>query len=621
MPRHSRLAAAAPTPLVQTPSSYDRTRVRNFSIIAHIDHGKSTLADRLIQRSGALSDREMRAQILDSMELERERGITIKAQAVRLIYQAQDNQIYQLNFIDTPGHIDFSYEVSRSLAACEGSVLLVDASQGVEAQTLINAYKAVDQGHEILVALNKVDLPAAEPERVRREIEETIGLSAAQALLISAKSGQGVPELLEAIVRELPAPQGDPAARLRALVIDSWYDPFLGVMVLLRVIDGVLTPGMRITFMASKASYQVENIGVFTPKFSPQASLSAGEIGVMTAAIKRITDCRVGDTLGEEKKLPRVPLAGFREIQPVVFCALFSSESTRFHDLRQALEKLVLNDSSLSFEPTSSPALGQGFRCGFLGLLHMEITRERLEREFNLDLIATAPSVIYHLTLTDGSWSNLHNPLDMPEPQRIVDIREPWIRATMMMPAADLGRILALCEERRGLQVSLNTNQGRAQLVYDLPLNEVVFDFYDRLKSLSRGHASYDYELLEHRLGDLVQLRILINTTPADALTMIVHRSRAESRGRALCLKLKELIPRQLFKVALQAAVGGRIVARETVAALRKDVTAKCYGGDVTRKRKLLEKQKAGKKRMQQVGNIEVPKSAFIAALKTSDED
>jgi GTP-binding protein LepA len=598
----------------------DLSHIRNFAIIAHIDHGKSTLADRLIQLCGGLAEREMKEQVLDSMELERERGITIKAQTVRLTYQAADGETYQLNLIDTPGHVDFAYEVSRSLSACEGSLLLVDASQGVEAQTLANVYQAIDHDHEVVTVLNKIDLPAAEPERVKEQIEEVIGLDAAEAVPISAKTGQGVPEVLEALVKRLPPPQGDQNAPLKALLVDSWYDAYLGVITLVRVIDGHLEAGMKIRMMATGASHQVDRVGVFTPKMTKVAELGPGEIGFLTASIKSVADCQVGDTLTEERRPTAQPLPGFKPSVPVVFCGLFPADAADYEMLRESLAKLALNDASFEYEPETSVALGFGFRCGFLGLLHLEIIQERLEREFSLDLITTAPSVVYKVHLTDGAMKELHNPVDMPDPVKLKTIGEPWIKATILVPDDYLGAVLKLCEERRGEQLDLTYAGNRAMVVYRLPLNEVVFDFYDRLKSVSRGYASFDYQLEQYREGDLVKVSILVNGEPVDALAMIVHRGQAEPRGRALCQRLKDLIPRQLFKIAIQAAIGGKIVARETVGALRKDVTAKCYGGDVTRKRKLLEKQKAGKKRMRQFGNVEIPQSAFIAALRMSDD-
>ncbi|MEM7171124.1 MAG: translation elongation factor 4 [Pseudomonadota bacterium] len=598
----------------------EHSQIRNFAIIAHIDHGKSTLADRLIQLCGGLADREMKEQVLDSMELERERGITIKAQTVRLSYRADDGTDYQLNLIDTPGHVDFSYEVSRSLAACEGSLLLVDASQGVEAQTLANVYLAIDNDHEIIPVLNKVDLPAAEPERVKEQIEEVIGLDASDALTISAKTGVGVPEVLAALVERLPAPEGDEAGPLKALLVDSWYDSYLGVIILVRVIDGQLMPGQKIRMMGSGATHQVDKVGVFTPKMLHTKSLGPGEIGFITASIKSVADCSVGDTITEERRRAEEALPGFQPSVPVVFCGLFPTDAANYEDLRESLGKLALNDSSFLFEAESSAALGFGFRCGFLGLLHLEIVQERLEREFDLDLITTAPSVVYRLHMQKGQTIELHNPADMPDPVQIKSIDEPWIRATIMVPDDYLGAVLKLCEERRGEQLDLTYAGTRAMVIYRLPLNEVVFDFYDRLKSVTRGYASFDYQLEGYREGDLVKVAILVNGEAVDSLSIIVHRSQSESRGRMLCERLKSLIPRQLFKIAIQAAIGGKVIARETVSALRKDVTAKCYGGDVTRKRKLLEKQKAGKKRMRQVGNVEIPQSAFLAALKMGED-
>jgi GTP-binding protein LepA len=594
-------------------------RIRNFAIIAHIDHGKSTLADRLIEACGGLAAREMREQVLDSMEIERERGITIKAQTVRLVYPAKDGETYVLNLMDTPGHVDFSYEVSRSLAACEGSLLVVDASQGVEAQTLANVYQAIEAGHEIVPVLNKIDLPAAEPERVKEQIEEVIGLDASDALLISAKTGLNIDRVLEALVRRLPPPQGEAAAPLKALLVDSWYDPYLGVVTLVRVKDGVLEPGQKIRLMATGAVHTIERVGVFTPKGVTVETLGPGEVGFITAGIKTVADCRVGDTITEDRRPAAEPLPGFKPVQPVVFCSLFPTDAADFERLRDSLAKLRLNDASFEYEPETSVALGFGFRSGFLGLLHLEIVQERLTREFDLDLLATAPSVVYRVHLTSGAVRTLHNPADMPDPVRIDHIEEPWIKATILVPDAYLGPILTLCEERRGEQVDLTYAGSRAMLTYRLPLNEVVFDFYDRLKSVSRGYASFDYQLDDYREGDLVLMNILVNGEPVDALSVIVHRSEAERRGRALCERLKDLIPRQLFQVAIQAAIGGKIIARETVKALRKDVLAKCYGGDVTRKRKLLDKQKEGKKRMRQFGKVEIPQSAFIAALKMGD--
>ena len=598
----------------------DLAHIRNFAIIAHIDHGKSTLADRLIQICGGLADREMREQVLDSMDIERERGITIKAQTVRLNYTAKNGEHYQLNLMDTPGHVDFSYEVSRSLAACEGSLLVVDATQGVEAQTLANVYLAIDASHEVIPVLNKIDLPASEPERVIEQIEEVIGLDASDAVMISAKTGKGVPDVLEALVNRLPPPTGEAGAPLKALLVDSWYDAYLGVMILVRVKDGTLKRGMRIRMMAAGTVYQVDQVGVFSPKATPVSELTAGEIGYLTASIKTVADTNVGDTITEDKRPAEKPLAGFKPSIPVVFCGLFPTDANEFEDLREALQRLHLNDASFHYEAETSAALGFGFRCGFLGLLHLEIVQERLEREFDLDLITTAPSVIYRIHLTDGKLIELHNPADMPDPVRIDYIEEPWIKATILVPDAYLGGILQLCTERRGEQTDLTYVGGRAMVVYRLPLNEVVLDFYDRLKSVSQGYASFDYEMAGYLQAELVKVSILVNAELVDALSFIVHRSHAEARGRTICKKLKELIPRQLFKIAVQASIGGSVIARETVSAMRKDVTAKCYGGDVTRKRKLLEKQKAGKKRMRQFGSVEIPQSAFLAALRTGED-
>ncbi len=598
----------------------DARHIRNFAIIAHIDHGKSTLADRLIERCGALTAREMKEQVLDSMELERERGITIKAQTVRLNYDAKDGEAYQLNLMDTPGHVDFGYEVSRSLAACEGSLLVVDASQGVEAQTLANAYLAIDASHEVVPVLNKIDLPAAEPARVKEQIEEVIGLDAADAVKISAKTGRGIDDVLEAIVTRLPPPRvGDPDAPLKALLVDSWYDSYLGVITLVRIVDGTARIGQKIKMMATGTTYNVDRVGVFAPARRDVAELGPGEIGYVTASIKAVADCQVGDTITDERKPAAAALPGFKPSVPVVFCSLFPADAAEYEDLRESLAKLRLNDASFHFEPESSAALGFGFRCGFLGLLHMEIVQERLTREFDLDLIATAPSVVYKIHLIGGTAIDLHNPSDFPDVVKIKSIEEPWIKASIIVPDEFLGAILQLRTERRGEQVELTYVGSRAMAIYRLPLNEVVFDFYDRLKSVSRGYASFDYELAEYRPGDLVKVSILVNGESVDALSMIVHRSQAEPRGRVMCQRLKELVPRQLFKVALQASIGAKVIARETVSALRKDVTAKCYGGDVTRKRKLLDKQKAGKKRMRQYGNVEIPQSAFIAALKMGD--
>mgnify|MGYP001134544794 CR=1 FL=1 len=593
--------------------------IRNFSIVAHIDHGKSTLADRLIQMTGGLEAREMKEQVLDSMEIERERGITIKAQTVRLNYRARNGEDYVLNLIDTPGHVDFAYEVNRSLAAVEGSLLVVDATQGVEAQTLANVYHAMEVDHEIVPVINKVDLPAADVDRVKQQIEDVIGLDASDALEISAKTGLGIDTVLEAIVHRLPAPKGDPAAPLKALLVDSWYDTYLGVVVLIRVVDGTIKKGQKIRMMATKAAYELDRVGVFTPKLVDVGELGPGEIGFFTAAITQVADTNVGDTITDDRRPTATALPGFRPAQPVVFCGLFPVDASDFEELREAMGKLRLNDASFSFEMETSAALGFGFRCGFLGLLHLEIIQERLSREFNLDLIATAPSVVYEIELTSGETIQLHNPADMPEVTRIKEIREPWIKATILTPDEYLGSILKLCQDRRGIQRNMTYVGNRAMIEYDLPLNEVVFDFYDRLKSISAGYASFDYTLADYRAGDLVKLTILVNAEPVDALSMLVHRHAAESRGRQMCEKLKDLIPPHLFVIPIQAAIGGKIIARETVRAMRKDVTAKCYGGDATRKRKLLEKQKAGKKRMRQFGSVEIPQEAFIAALKMDD--
>ena len=613
------MTLAEDTSKVPAPGDVALDQIRNFSIVAHIDHGKSTLADRLIQTCGGLTEREMKSQVLDSMDLERERGITIKAQTVRLNYIAKDGRAYILNLIDTPGHVDFAYEVSRSLRAVEGSLLVVDASQGVEAQTLANVYQALDADHEIVPVLNKIDLPAAEPERVRAQIEDVIGLDASDAVEISAKTGLGIEDVLEAIVERLPPPGGDRAEPLKALLVDSWYDSYLGVVVLVRIVDGVLKKGMRVRMMNTGASYQVDRVGVMTPKGVVIDQLGPGEIGFLTASIKQVSDASVGDTITDERNLAEAPLPGFKPSQPVVFAGFFPVDAADFEDMREAIAKLHLNDASFSSEMETSAALGFGFRCGFLGLLHLEIVRERLEREFNIDLITTAPSVIYQMHLTDGSTVDLHNPADMPDPVKISSIDEPWIEATILVPDDYLGAVLKLCEDRRGIQQELTYAGTRAMVVYELPLNEVVFDFYDRLKSVSRGYASFDYQMKEYRTGDLVKMSILVNAEPVDALSIIVHRSRAEMRGRAMCEKLKELIPQHLFQIPIQAAIGGRIIARETVRALRKDVTAKCYGGDATRKRKLLDKQKEGKKKMRQFGKVEIPQEAFVNALKMDD--
>lgn len=594
----------------------DPNKIRNFSIIAHIDHGKSTLADRLIEYCGGLEKREMTAQVLDSMDIERERGITIKAQTVKLLYKARNGNTYTLNLMDTPGHVDFAYEVSRSLAACEGSLLVVDASQGVEAQTLANVYKAIDNNHEIIPVLNKIDLPAADLERVKQQIEDVIGLDTSNAIAISAKTGIGIEDVLEAIVERIPLPEGNRENPLKAMLVDSWYDAYLGVVILVRVIDGVMRKGQKVKMLATGGIYVIENIGVFTPKKIMTDELSVGEVGFITGSIKQVSDCKIGDTITEEKRPCLESLPGFKPSQPVVFCGLYPTDASEFDKLRDSLAKLKLNDSSFEYEMETSSALGFGFRCGFLGLLHLEIIQERLEREFDLDLITTAPSVVYKIHLNNGEILELHNPADMPDPTYIKLMEEPWIKATIMVPDEYVGNVLTLCTDKRGIQLDLTYVGARAMIVYKLPLNEVVFDFYDRLKSATRGYASFDYQLDEYKESDLVKLSILVNTEPVDALSVIVHKSRAESRGRALCEKLKDLIPKQLFKIAIQAAIGGRIIARETISALRKDVLAKCYGGDVTRKRKLLEKQKKGKKRMRSVGNVEIPQSAFLAVLK-----
>src|SRR6202007_2738928 len=594
----------------------DQAHIRNFSIIAHIDHGKSTLADRILELTHTVDPRSMRAQVLDSMDLERERGITIKAQAVRVFYPARDGETYQFHLIDTPGHVDFTYEVSRSLAACEGALLVVDASQGVEAQTLANVYQALDNNLEIVPVLNKVALPAAEPEKIKQQIEDVIGIDASDAVMISAKTGLGIPDVLEAIVTRLPPPKGDRDATLKALLVDSWYDVYLGVVVLIRVVDGVMKKGSRIRMMGTGAAYDIERVGFFTPKMNQIEELGPGEIGFITAAIKESADTRVGDTITDDRKPVTDMLPGFKPAIPVVFCGLFPVDADDFETLRGAMGKLRLNDASFSFEMETSAALGFAFRCGFLGLLHLEIIQERLSREFDLNLIATAPSVIYKMHLTDGSTIEIHNPVDMPDVVKIAEIEEPWIEATILTPDEFLGSVLKLCQDRRGSQKELTYVGNRAMVKYDLPLNEVVFDFYDRLKSVSRGYASFDYHLTDYKAADLVKLQMLVNGDPVDALAMLVHRARAESRGRAMAEKLKELIPPHMFQVPIQAAIGGKIIARETVRAFRKDVTAKCYGGDATRKRKLLDKQKEGKKRMRQFGKVDIPQEAFIAALK-----
>ncbi len=595
--------------------------IRNFSIIAHIDHGKSTLADRLIEFCGGLEQREMTAQVLDSMDIEKERGITIKAQTVRLQYKAKNGKTYILNLMDTPGHVDFAYEVSRCLAACEGSLLVVDASQGVEAQTLANVYQAIDNNHELVPVLNKIDLPAADPERVKEQIEDVIGIDTEHAVLASAKSGIGIDEILEAIVNRLPAPKGNIEAPLKALLVDSWYDPYLGVVNLIRIIDGKISKGMKIKMLATGALCTVDDVGVFTPKRTSVSCLSAGEIGYLSASIKQISDCKVGDTITEEKTANLIePLAGFKPTQSVVFCGLYPADSSDFESLRESLGKLGLNDSSFEYEMESSTALGFGFRCGFLGLLHLEIVQERLEREFDLDLITTAPSVIYKIHLKNGTMFEMHNPADMPEVTAIEFMEEPWIEATILVPDEYLGSVLALCTDKRGIQKTLTYVGNRAMTIYRLPLNEIVFDFYDRLKSCSKGYASFDWKIDGYEESDLVKLTILVNQEPVDALSGIVHKSRSEARGRELCKRLSDLIPRQLFQIAIQGAIGGKIIARETVKALRKDVLAKCYGGDISRKRKLLDKQKKGKKKMRNIGNVEIPQSAFIAALKIGDD-
>ena len=598
-----------------------RDRIRNFSIVAHIDHGKSTLSDRLIQETGAMTAREMTSQVLDSMDIEKERGITIKAQTVRLDYKAKDGNDYVLNLMDTPGHVDFAYEVSRSLAACEGALLIVDASQGVEAQTLANVYQALDLDLEIVPVINKIDLPAAEPDRVKQQIEDVIGLDASQAVLASGKTGEGVTELLEAIVTRLPPPKtGDRDAPLKAMLVDAWYDAYLGVVVLFRVIDGVVKKGMRVKLMQTGADYNVDTLGVLRPRRQDVSELGPGEVGVLTGSIKEVSDARVGDTITEYRRETAQALPGFKPAQPVVFCGLFPQDAANFEDLRAAMSKLRLNDASFSYEMETSAALGFGFRCGFLGLLHLEIIQERLSREFDLDLIATAPSVVYKVHMNDGEIRELHNPADLPDVTYIKAIEEPWIKATLLTPDEYLGSIIKLCQDRRGIQKDLNYVGSRAMLVYELPLNEVVFDFYDRLKSVSKGYASFDYQIIDHREGDLVKMSILVNDDPVDALSMLVHAGRAESRGRAMVEKLKELIPQHMFKIPIQAAIGGRIIARETISALRKDVTAKCYGGDASRKRKLLDKQKEGKKRMRQFGKVDIPQEAFIAALKMDSD-
>lgn len=599
---------------------HDITKIRNFSIIAHIDHGKSTLADRLIEYCGLVSKREMKEQILDNMDIERERGITIKSQTVRLTYQAKDGNTYHLNLIDTPGHVDFGYEVSRSLASCEGALLVVDATQGVEAQTLANVYKALDVDNEIVPVLNKIDLPSAEPEKVKQQIEDVIGIDASDAILISAKTGLGTQDVLEAVVNRMPAPTGDEKAPLKALLVDSWYDPYLGIVILVRVKDGILKKSMQIQMMGTGAVHTVDRVGVFEPKMKDLDALRTGEIGFITGSIKTIGETHVGDTITSAKEPTKEPLKGFKPSVPVVFCSFFPLDSSDYENLRDSLGKLQLNDASFQFTPEKSMALGQGFRCGFLGLLHMEIIEERLDREFNLDLITTAPSVVYKIHQTNGETFNLHNPADMPDTTLIQSIEEPWVQATIMTPDEYLGAILTLCSERRGVQKNLTYVGNRAMAVYEIPLNEIVFDFYDRLKSISSGYASFDYELIGYQPSDLVKVSILVNAEPVDALSFLVHRSQAERRGRQICERLKELIPRHQFKIPIQAAIGGKIIAREDISAYRKDVTAKCYGGDITRKRKLLDKQKEGKKRMRQFGKVEIPQSAFIEALRIGDD-
>ncbi|MAU50802.1 MAG: elongation factor 4 [Roseovarius sp.] len=594
----------------------DLAHIRNFSIVAHIDHGKSTLADRLIQSTGTVQDRDMKEQMLDAMDIERERGITIKANTVRIDYKAQNGETYVLNLIDTPGHVDFAYEVSRSMRAVEGSLLVVDSTQGVEAQTLANVYQAIDAGHEIVPVLNKIDLPASDCDRVAEQIEDVIGIDASGAIRVSAKTGVGIPETLEAIVAHLPAPKGDESAPLKAMLVDSWYDAYLGVVVLVRIMDGRMKRGDRIRMMQTGATYNVERIGVFRPQMEKVESLGPGEIGFITASIKQVRDTRVGDTITHEKRPCETPLPGFKPSVPVVFCGLFPVDSAQFEDLRDAIEKLALNDASFSYEMETSAALGFGFRCGFLGLLHLEVIRDRIEREYDIELITTAPSVVYHLYMKDGTMRELHNPADMPDPSHVDRIEEPRIKATIMVPDEYLGDVLRLCQDRRGIQLDLTYAGSRAMVVYDLPLNEVVFDFYDRLKSVTKGYASFDYQLEGYREDKLVKMQILVNDEPVDALSMMVHRDRAEMRGRAMCEKLKDLIPRHMFKIPIQAAIGGKVIARETLSALRKDVTAKCYGGDATRKKKLLEKQKAGKKKMRQFGKVDIPQEAFISALK-----
>ncbi|MFW0776457.1 MAG: translation elongation factor 4 [Rickettsiales bacterium] len=598
----------------------DLSKIRNFSIIAHIDHGKSTLADRMIEFCGGLEKREMKEQVLDSMEIEKERGITIKAQTVRLKYKAKDGETYTLNLMDTPGHVDFGYEVSRCLSACEGSLLVVDASQGVEAQTLANVYKALDVNHELVPVLNKIDLPAADIDRAKGQIEEVIGIDASDSVPISAKSGMGIEDVLEAIVTRLPAPQGDDSKDLKALLVDSWYDTYLGVIILVRIMDGVLKKGMKIRMMSNGAVHNVDQVGIFTPKKIPVDALTPGEVGYIITGIKQVADCNVGDTVTDDRKPTETALPGFKPSQSVVFCGLYPTDAGQFEHLKDSLAKLRLNDASFEFETESSTALGFGFRCGFLGMLHLEIIQERLEREFDLDLITTAPSVVYRITMTDGKTIELHNPNDMPDVTKISHIEEPWIKATIMTPDEHLGSILSLCTEKRGIQENLTYVGARAMVEYKLPLNEVVFDFYDRLKSCSKGYASFDYELAEYSESDLVKMNILVNHEPVDALALIVHKSQADARGRRLCERLKDLIPKHMFAIPIQAALGGKVIARETISAMRKDVLAKCYGGDVSRKRKLLDKQKKGKKKMREIGNVTIPQSAFLSALKMGDE-
>ena len=594
--------------------------IRNFSIIAHIDHGKSTLADRLIQFCGGLTKREMKEQVLDSMELERERGITIKAQTVRLDYKSLDGNNYILNLMDTPGHVDFAYEVSRSLAACEGSILIVDSTQGVEAQTLANAYQAINNDHEIIPVLNKVDLPSSEPQKIKEQIEEILGIDSQDAALVSAKTGEGISDLLEKIIKKLPSPHGDKTEPLKCMLVDSWYDSYLGVVILVRVINGELKKNQKIRFMAAGATHTIDRVGIFSPKPTEVDTLGPGEIGFINSGIKSVSDCKVGDTITDEKNPTKEPLSGFKPSQPVVFCGMFPVDSDEYEHMRDSIIKLALNDSSFSFEPEVSPALGYGFRCGFLGLLHLEIIRDRFELEFNLDLVTTAPSVVYKVNMNDGSVIELHNPTDMPDPVKTSSIEEPWIKATIIVPDEYLGAVLELCTSKRGIQLNLSYAGPRAMVEYKLPLNEVVFDFYDRLKSITKGYASFDYEITGYEVNDLVKVSVMINGDPVDALSLIVHRERAQSRGRTLCERLKDLIPRQQFKVAIQAAIGGKIIARETVASFRKDVTQKLYGGDVTRKNKLLDKQKKGKKRMRQFGKVDIPQNAFLNALKMDNK-